>query len=673
MLCLLALSARSFPARRFVQDDACSGIRHARSEIGPVRLIGASWNRYNLLAGARLLPAALKNSRWLRQNMENYRVDIECGGGRVFGTVSDKPMELGRQKQNEPAPYQIVKTEAMPRLILAVLAEIDVSRRHFQINPLANDQVRIANLSTSRSLDLSNGQRLMPGKSVEVHLPIRVILAGRTVTIAEPTATEDQFRSLAHQPAPPGSDPNQFTMLAQSIESAIDNTQGQLLGWLSTAMRVLQVAASAPDFLDQAAVAVHEIIGLSTAAVIMCEGDTWRIKAKHFDNDQDEAHWRPSRFILDQVRQNARTVWKMPDASTPTNSLMGVEALVAAPILSADGDVVGALYGDRRLSATRPTSPTISELEALLIELLASGVAAGLARVEQERKAMEARVQFEQYFTPSLARQLTANPELLDGRDADVSILFCDIRGFSRISQRLGPAMTMEWIGDVMGELSECVLHEDGVLVDYIGDELMAMWGAPEEQVDHAIRTCRAALAMLELMPELSKRWESRLEEPLAVGIGICSGVAHVGNTGTRKKFKYGPLGTTVNLASRIQGATKYLRTDLLVSGTTAGSVMDRLKVRRLARVQVVNVGQPVELFEVLSRETSLTPTQVNQYELALSAFERQDFEMARREIEAFLAECESDGPACVLLDRIQQTENNQQSETDNVWHLPGK
>ena len=82
----------------------------------------------------------------------------------------------------------------------------------------------------------------------------------------------------------------------------------------------------------------------------------------------------------------------------------------------------------------------ITELEARLVELLASGVAAGLARLEQEQAALAARVQFEQFFTPELARQLALQPDLLKGRDTEVTLLFCDIRGFSRISERLGPA-----------------------------------------------------------------------------------------------------------------------------------------------------------------------------------------------------------------------------------------
>ena len=94
--------------------------------------------------------------------------------------------------------------------------------------------------------------------------------------------------------------------------------------------------------------------------------------------------------------------------------------------------------------------------------MLAVGLAAGLARVEQERAALAIQTQFEQFFTPELARVLAAQPGLLDGKDLEISVLFCDIRGFSRITRNHGPAFTVEWTQDVLSTLSECVLKHRG-------------------------------------------------------------------------------------------------------------------------------------------------------------------------------------------------------------------
>jgi class 3 adenylate cyclase len=220
----------------------------------------------------------------------------------------------------------------------------------------------------------------------------------------------------------------------------------------------------------------------------------------------------------------------------------------------------------------------------MLVEVLARGVAAGLARLEQEEAALAARAQFEQFFTPELTRQLARQPDLLKGRDAEVTILFCDIRAFSRISERLGPTQTVEWINEVIGALSDCVRAHAGVLVDYIGDELLAMWGAPEEQPDQARLACRAALDMLARVPKLNERWQPVLKEAMGLGTGINTGMARVGNTGSKHKFKYGPLGNTVNLASRVQGVTKYLKCKVLITEATQAKLDASFSSRRCTR-----------------------------------------------------------------------------------------
>ena len=133
------------------------------------------------------------------------------------------------------------------------------------------------------------------------------------------------------------------------------------------------------------------------------------------------------------------------------------------------------------------------------------------------------------------------------------------------------------------------------------------MWNAPVAQPDHAARACRAALAMIGELPGLNERWAGRIGAPLALGIGVNTGAALVGNTGSRRRLKYGPLGNTVNLASRVEGATKQLGVPVLITGGTRGRLAAPFATRRLCRVRVVGIDAPVELFE-LHGETA-TPT----------------------------------------------------------------
>ena len=136
-------------------------------------------------------------------------------------------------------------------------------------------------------------------------------------------------------------------------------------------------------------------------------------------------------------------------------------------------------------------------------------------------------------------------------------------------------------------------------MVDYAGDGILAMWNAPTAQADHAGRACRAALDMLAELPGLNSRWQAVAAAALAFGIGINTGPAQVGNTGSSRKFKYGPLGNTVNLASRVQGATKHLGLPVLITGATAGEAGRFLRPRRLCQVRVVGIREPVELYEL--------------------------------------------------------------------------
>jgi adenylate cyclase len=346
---------------------------------------------------------------------------------------------------------------------------------------------------------------------------------------------------------------------------------------------------------------------------------------------------------------------------------------MAAPILNPQGEVIGALYGDTRQDSRTARSPDITRLEAMLVELLARAVAAGLARMEQERAALAAHVQFEQFFTPELSRQLARQPDLLDGRDCEVTILFCDIRGFSRLSERLGPEGTVALVSHVMESLSDCVLRHRGVLVDYIGDELMAMWGAPEAEPDHPLLACRAALEMLSCLPRLGERWRSTLEELLAIGIGINTGVARVGNTGSRQKFKYGPLGNTVNLASRVQGATKYLGCPLLLTESTMGRLTPDFHARQLCQAQVINIQQPVHLYQLVLPSQPGWPDLKTKYESALEEFNGRNFRTAARILGNLLAEQQDDGPSLVLLSRAVSALVEGPGEMHPVWGLPGK
>ncbi len=293
------------------------------------------------------------------------------------------------------------------------------------------------------------------------------------------------------------------------------------------------------------------------------------------------------------------------------------------------------------------------------------------ARIRSSLRQIDARLAELSKFLPrNILNQVLCDKNLLDKPcPADVSVMVCDVRGFSRTSERVGPVQTITWISDVMNELSRIVLDHGGTIVDYVGDEIMAMWGAPIASPLHAAEACHCAIAIQKAVVQLSEKWRSTVGADTRMGIGINSGLAVVGNTGSTHRIKYGPLGDTVNLASRVQGATKYLRSSILMTQSTASRVDAKLRGRRVCSVRVHNIREPVQLYELGSCGKQDLSASCIAYELALSAFESERHAEAQDILAELLLERPQDGPAKLLMLRVIQSQLG--GVFDPVWTLP--
>jgi adenylate cyclase len=605
-------------------------------------------------------------------DFRNLRLSLYDKQQPILSTAFSSRVELGRQQSLDEEPFRLYRLDDRQRLVVAPLSETAVPRRQALIEPLEGDLVQVTNISRNVELVLGGGEPLAPESQRVVPLPLLIVMGTRAIRLERVLVDEPQLNSLRTPTLVPGRAPVASTAVAAGPPQEPDSES--LFQWLQLVSAVLQRATSSDDFFQHAARGIVELIGLSSGAVLLRQHGQWQVASftSAHPGANVENSWRASTRILNKVLEDKRTFWQGTVSSAQAQqSLTGVNAVIAAPILSKTGEVMGAMYGDRR--SDMHGEAQITRLEAMLVEALAFGVSAGLARLEEEKAALAAQVKFEQFFTPQLARQLAIEPDLLRGRDAEVTLLFCDIRGFSRISERLSPAETLSWIGDVMENLSDCVAAHAGVLVDYIGDELIAMWGAPQEQPEQATLACRAALDMLAGLRKINERWQKKLGEPVRVGIGINTGVAHVGNTGSQRKFKYGALGTVVNVASRVQGASKYLKTDLLVTSGTRNKLGNEFAVRRLCSVNVVNIEQTLDLFEISGLAGKASSPVMMQYEQALGAFEKQDFRRATNMLATILAESPDDGPSLLLLSRAVDALLHPKDAFSASWELPGK
>ena len=386
-------------------------------------------------------------------------------------------------------------------------------------------------------------------------------------------------------------------MAAQGGDTCNPDT---LTHWLKTVLELQQAVAGSSEFCRHIADALVTLIGLDLGLVLLRRQDRWTVAGTSVGDDSVSIHY--SRTLLDHVATTRTTIYQ--DISTwqiSAISLANVEAVVVSPIFGVNEDVVGVLYGTRIKTALARGG--IQPLEAQLVQLLAATAGAHLVR----STALRTRVQFEQFFSPELVQELERNPDLLEGRNQDVTVLFSDLRGFTALSQRLGPQNTCRLLSDVMERLSERIVEFGGVIVDYAGDGILAMWNAPTPQPDHAVRACHAALAMLGEVPGLNDKWRHLADGTLELGVGVNTGRVQVGNTGSSRKFKYGPHGHTVNLASRVQDATKKLCLPLLITAATRELLPPTYATRRLGRVRLSGVQEAVVLYELHGRSRQRT------------------------------------------------------------------
>ena len=613
--------------------------------------------------------------------IEALNLSVRTGDAVDAVTMSLKPgepVELGRLDASAQAPERLYvphPAAGVIRLPIAASGQTAISRRQVRLELLSDGQVRIANLSGTIAVACAGVGAVAPGATLQLPLPLSLRIGSIAVVLDadrgdESNPASDLLRALASTAEQQGS--GSFlksealsAIVANMPPAAID----ALVSWWRNVIAVLQSASNSDDFFNQAARAVVRLVGLDVGAVFLYENGGWRPACMETTGPRTA---RPSAGVLRRVLEEKRTFFSRVDAGAEAfSSIAAIDTYVAAPIVDRAGAVIGAVYGHRSRDLAHAATAEITYLEALLVQTLASGVAAGLARMEQEKSSLARKVQFEQFFSPELAAQLDSQPDLLTGRDADVTVLFCDIRGFSSVSEQLGPAQTMDWVGSVLSTLSDQVAATGGVLVDYIGDELMAMWGAPSPQPEHAVFACHTARRMAGCAAEIDARWQRIIGCPTRFGIGISSSRARVGNTGSARKFKYGPLGSGVNLASRVQGATKYLKVPVLITGSTRDLLDDSFLVRRLCRVRLVNIAEPVDLYEVDCGGDR--QEMFGEYAAALDAFDAGDFSTAAKLLGSLLVTWPGDGPALVLLSRAVDCMIREPVEFSAVWDLPGK
>ena len=207
---------------------------------------------------------------------------------------------------------------------------------------------------------------------------------------------------------------------------------------------------------------------------------------------------------------------------------------------------------------------------------------------------------FSHYLSPRLIDELVAQPEKLSlaGEEKYLTIFFSDIRNFTTLSEEMGSNDMARLLNRYLTAMGDIVMAHSGMVDKYIGDAIMAIWGAPLEDPDHAANALRAALAMLAALEKLNPQWTAQGFPALAIGIGLNTDVVNVGNFGSMHRFDYTVIGDGVNLASRLESLNKFYGTSLLISEATKDAAGDGFFCRYVDIIRVKGMRTPVRVFE---------------------------------------------------------------------------
>ncbi|KPJ53865.1 hypothetical protein AMJ39_03005 [candidate division TA06 bacterium DG_24] len=270
--------------------------------------------------------------------------------------------------------------------------------------------------------------------------------------------------------------------------------------------------------------------------------------------------------------------------------------------------------------------------------------------VAEERRARFTKRAFQHYVTAAVVDRMLANPELLrlGGEKKELTVLFSDIRDFTTISEKLQPEELVHHLSEYLSVMTDLIFEHEGMLDKYVGDEIMAVYGATPPPDQHAYRACITAVRMMQKLGELQRKWESQRKPVFNIGIGVNTGDMIVGNMGSRARFDYTVTGDNVNLGSRLEGINKLYGTNIIISEFTRKELDGRLVLRELDKVRVKGKLEPVIIYELIG-EGKQPPEMlelIRLHGMGMEAYKERDWVKAREYFSKVLELRPGDGPS---------------------------
>ncbi len=294
---------------------------------------------------------------------------------------------------------------------------------------------------------------------------------------------------------------------------------------------------------------------------------------------------------------------------------------------------------------------------ALAVSFAAAATVEYLTEGKQRRQL---RTVFDKYMAAEVVDEIMRNPEAirLGGEKKELTVLFSDVAGFTSMSEQMDPEMLVELLNKYLSAMTDIILRHRGNVNKYLGDGIMAIFGAPRGDLNHASLACFAALDSQSELAKRREQWKAEGQPEISARIGINSGWIVVGNMGSHARMEYTVMGDSVNLASRLEGANKHYDTLILLGPRTYELAAQDIEAREVDRMRVKGKKEPVVVFELLARRGGLAAEQhrvINTYLEGLEAYKHRDFKTAAAQFEAALSLDPRDGPSRVYLERAKE------------------
>jgi adenylate cyclase len=314
---------------------------------------------------------------------------------------------------------------------------------------------------------------------------------------------------------------------------------------------------------------------------------------------------------------------------------------------------------------------TVQPLSGLNGEHIGSMLVFEDITAEKRVKATMAR-----YMSKEVADQLLAGGESeLGGKTQTVSIMFSDVRGFTTLSEALGARETVSLLNEYFAEMVEVVFRHGGILDKYIGDAIMALFGAPFNKPGDADNAVAVGTGMLVTLGALNERRRARNQDPINIGVGIATGEVVLGNIGSPSRMEYTVIGDSVNLASRLEGANKYYGSRILVDESTVRAMRIVTPLREIDLIKVKGKDRPVAVYEALGYlDPALLPDLIGRFDDGLKAYRQRDWRAAIRGFEGAIARRGDDAVSAMYVARCRHyLDEPPPDDWDGIWVLHDK